>query len=175
MEGGTYTRWEWLKDKQYCFSVDNATLNNGTVLSYQWLHPVDMTCAGVKDTYRAVTDDNEPIRKWFAIESLGFPANEQDTIKADMQKLIGAYQSLAIYSEVGMNFLDYQEDDLTCRFTFNITKVNVAYNTIEKGFVSYMQNKSTGEFYKATYTEQAAYYDETRALTVIFSCIPTQK
>lgn len=172
---GTQTRWEWLNDMNFVFTAENMVTENGTTLNYQYLAPIDFAGFEAHDSYISHTDDNEPIRKYFEIQSLGFPKDEQDTIKADMQKLIGAYQKLSVYSDVGLNFLDYQEDDVTNRFTFNITRVNEAYGTIEKGFVSYMQNRATGEFYKVTYTEQEDFYDATRALTVIFSCIPTQK
>lgn len=172
---GHVVKWEWLNDMNYVFSAEHVVTDNGTVLDYQWLTPIVMTQCGTTDTYVSYTDDNEPIRKHFAVQSLGFPESEQDTVQSNMAKWITKFQNNPIYSDVGVDFLDLQEDDVTVRFTFNVTFVNTVYNTVQKGYVSYVQNKVTKEVYRVDYSEHEDFYDATRALTVVFSCIPTQK
>lgn len=167
----TQTRWEWLNDMNYVFTAENVKTYNGTLLNYQWLCPIDMTQSGPNDTYFSHTDNNEPIRKWFMVHSAGFP-DEGETLQNSMASLMGWYQLSEHYSNVGLEHLDYQEDALTCRFTFNVTKVNPAYGTTEHGYVTFVQNRKTEELYQAEYFEQEGYYDSTRALTVIYSFLP---
>ena len=75
--------------------------------------------------------------------------------------------------EAGNTYIHTEEDANYCRYTFNITRRNDYYGTIQKGYFSIVEVKATGEEYSFRYEEQDAYYDDTRALTVIYSALPT--
>lgn len=168
---GTQTRWEWLKDMNYVFTVEDQTTDNGTNLKYQWLMPVDMTGYAANDSYMSYTDKNEPIRKWFSTCQAG-TVDPGDTLWSYMDKMLQNAVVASNATAIGDTLMDTQEDSNYARLTVNITRVNSVYGTIEKGYCTFIWQKATGKIFNAQYYENEKFFDNERALTVIYSYLP---
>ncbi len=172
---GTCVHWEYLTKPGYVFAVDGATLTNGRELQYQFLKPLDLTGCSIKDTYVAYSDDSEPTTKSLLVGDMTVSTGGHLWEKfADIVKA----ESYSTRAELGNTYTKVEDDGQFYRITLNITDLNENLYTPEddrlvyKGFISYVEEKATGKIYEIQYKEQEAYYDPTRALTVVYSFLP---
>lgn len=169
---GSTTRWEWLNDKNYVFTVENKITDNGTVLAYQFLSPVDLTGGAAEESYIVRTDENEPIRKYFTVwkdNTLGQGVH----LWEGLEKVYAA-DVRSTRTELGNTHMEVRDDENFYRITYNVTNT-YENGYILKGYITYVEVKATGEIYGFEYDECLADYNDVRALTVTYSCIPTQK
>lgn len=171
---GTQTRWEWLNDMNYVFTVEHATTENGTVLDYQYLIPIDVVGGDNEDTYIAHTDNNEPIRKRFIVNIGANVEKESEHLwyyTKDQMQAVAVNKDGGDCEIPGALYYDAVDEGDYYRVTLN--KAFVATNgKIYTGYVSYVELKATGQIYRFEYVESIDAFDAARALTVIYSCLP---
>ena len=162
---------EWLNDPHFVLAQARATSLDGIELKSMFLQPVDLTNSGRINRGYTYTNNTAPIKKYMLIADIG-SCDPGQTLWTYMQQALINTATRTNATAVGDTYMDVYEDETYQRFTFNVTRINLAYNTVEKGYTVYVWNKQVNRAALVDYFEFEGAYNDERALTVVYSYMP---